>query len=212
MARHIYRLPNQPPCHTKRTTTAITYYISPPQTTHNRYCRHPPIQSRTRTTHNTTQNPGTHKHQRQRPSGRRCQKGRRRLERHPRQPKTHRYNRPTSRTTAILGHVHNNTTHTSHTTGHRPTLRNTTPILVDHPGRRNAMHAHLHPPLQTTQAKSPHVNTQKPPLHLTIQTPHPQCQSPWSSHRQRRHRSPFTHTQLPQRRHNNPQIHLRPTI
>ena len=212
MARHIYRLPNQPPCHTKRTTTAITYYISPPQTTHNRYCRHPPIQSRTRTTHNTTQNPGTHKHQRQRFSGRRCQKGRRRLERHPRQPKTQRYDRPTSRTTAILGHVHQDPSHTSHPISHRPPLRDAPPTLVDHPGKGKAMHARLPSPLQTTQTKSTHGNTQKPPPHLAIQTPHPQRQSPRGPHRQRRHRPPLTHTQLPQRRHNHPQIHLRPTI
>jgi hypothetical protein len=116
---------------------------------------------------------------RQRLGGCRCQKGRCRLGRHPRKPKTHRYHWPTSRTPAILGYVHQNTTHTSHTIGHRPTLRNATPTFVDHPRGRKAMHARLHSPLQTTQTK------------------------------QRRH---LTHTQLPQRMHNNPQIHLRPTI
>jgi hypothetical protein len=70
-----------------------------------------------------------------------------------------------------MGYVHQNTTHNSHPIGHRPTLRNAMPTLVDHSGGQKAMQARLHSPLQTTQTKSSHGNTQKPPLHLIIQTP-----------------------------------------
>ena len=57
-----------------------------------------------------------------------------------------------------------------------------------------------------------HGNTQKPPTHLILQTPHPQRQSPGGTHRQRRHRPPLTHTQLPHQRHNHSQIPIRTTI
>ena len=101
---------------------------------------------------------------------------------------------------------------TSHPISHKPTLRDASTTMMDHPGGRKAMHVRLYSPFQTTQTKSAHGNSQKPSSNLTIQAPHPYCQSSGGTLCERRHRSLLTHTQLPKRGHNHPQTPIRPSI
>ena len=133
------------------------------------------------------------------------------LGRHSRTPKTHRHHRPISRTTDILDNVHPLPPSPPIQLATCPlsaTLRQ--PWWTIPEEARLYMYAFTHPSKQLRQKVR--TATLRSPSHLTIHTPHTHSQSPRSTHRVLRTPPSLTHSQLPQRGHNHPQIPIRPII